>query len=118
MLLEVEMANLCPDYASICMQADLEKMDGDNAATVDMDRHSRKDQLIIRVADHGKGILEKIDRFLPPFTRLDIARGQANGSGLGLTIVSRMIKQHSGKLRVSNRKGGGFPTQIECQLKT
>ncbi|WP_395825721.1 ATP-binding protein [Collimonas sp.] len=94
------------------------KLDGDTAATIDIDCNSRQDKLIITVADHGQGIPEnEIDRLLRPFTRLDIARGQANGSGLGLAIVSRIVKQHGGKLRVSNREGGGLTTQIELQLK-
>lgn len=84
-----------------------------------MDCHSGQDKLIVHIADHGQDILEnEIDRLLRPFTRLDITRGQANGSDLGLAIVSRIVKQHGGKLRVSNREGDGLPAQIEFQLKT
>ncbi|GAC1322432.1 MAG: ATP-binding protein [Collimonas sp.] len=95
------------------------KKDGDDCVEIDVSCHIRQDKVIVNIADHGDGIPEgEIDRLLRPFTRLDVARGQANGSGLGLAIVSRIIKQHGGKLRVSNREGGGLATQIELQLKT
>ncbi|AMP10354.1 putative oxidative stress related two component system, sensor kinase [Collimonas arenae] len=95
------------------------KKEGDDFTVIDIDCSSRQDKLLISIADRGQGIPEgEIDRLLRPFTRLDVARGQANGSGLGLAIVSRIVKQHGGKLRVSNREGGGLATQIELQLKT
>jgi two-component system, OmpR family, osmolarity sensor histidine kinase EnvZ len=51
-------------------------LDGDDAATIGMDCDSRKDKLIINIADHNQGILEnEIDRLLRPLTRLDIDRG-------------------------------------------
>ncbi|HEY8024533.1 MAG TPA: ATP-binding protein [Burkholderiaceae bacterium] len=71
------------------------------------------DNVIIKFADHGSGVPEgDIERLLRPFTRLDTARGQANGAGLGLAIVDRVIRRHSGKMRVRNRSSGGFVVEI------
>lgn len=68
---------------------------------------------IIEVADHGPGVpQEEMDRLLRPFTRLDAARGQANGAGLGLAIVNRAIRRHEGRLRLSNRATGGLSIEI------
>lgn len=93
------------------------KKDGDDCVAIDISCQARQDRAIVTLADHGPGIPDsEIDRLLRPFTRLDVARGQANGSGLGLAIVSRIVKQHGGKLRVSNREGGGLSSQIELQL--
>jgi two-component system osmolarity sensor histidine kinase EnvZ len=93
------------------------KKDGDDCVIIDISCQARQDRAIVTLADHGPGIPDsEIDRLLRPFTRLDVARGQANGSGLGLAIVSRIVKQHGGKLRVSNREGGGLSSQIELQL--
>ena len=93
------------------------KQDGDDWVAIDISVQARQDRALVTLADHGPGIPEgEIDRLLRPFTRLDVARGQANGSGLGLAIVSRIVKQHGGKLRVSNREGGGLSSQIELQL--
>ena len=68
---------------------------------------------VIEIADHGIGVPEgDIEHMLRPFTRMDIARGQANGAGLGLAIVSRVVSGHGGKLRLFNRSGGGLTVQI------
>ena len=72
---------------------------------------------VIDVVDHGEGVPEEdIDRLLRPFTRLDSARGQANGAGLGLAIVNRIILRHKGKLVLRNREGGGLIARITLPL--
>jgi two-component system osmolarity sensor histidine kinase EnvZ len=72
---------------------------------------------IIDIADHGDGVPEvDIDRLQRPFTRLDSARGQANGAGLGLAIVNRIILRHKGKLILRNREGGGMMARITLPL--
>jgi two-component system osmolarity sensor histidine kinase EnvZ len=64
-------------------------------------------------ADRGIGIPDgEIDHLLRPFTRLDAARGQANGAGLGLAIVDRIVKRHAGVLKLANRDGGGLAITI------
>lgn len=69
--------------------------------------------VVINITDHGPGIPEAdIDRLLRPFTRLDTARGQANGAGLGLAIVDRVIRRHEGKMRVRNVPSGGLNIEI------
>ena len=69
--------------------------------------------MIIDVQDHGPGVpAEKIEQMLKPFTRLDTARGQANGAGLGLAIVDRVLLRHGAELQVRNRNGGGLAFQI------
>lgn len=70
-------------------------------------------KVLIEVGDHGDGIPEsEMDRLRRPFTRLDVARGQANGSGLGLAIVERVIRRHSGKLHLRNRHDHGLIIEI------
>ncbi len=70
-------------------------------------------RVIIDVQDHGPGVpVEKIEQMLKPFTRLDTARGQANGAGLGLAIVERVLLRHGAELQVRNRAGGGLAFQI------
>ena len=70
-------------------------------------------KVIIEVQDHGTGVpAEKIEQLMKPFTRLDAARGQANGAGLGLAIVDRVLLRHGAELQVRNREGGGLAFQI------
>ncbi|HEV7616798.1 MAG TPA: ATP-binding protein [Burkholderiaceae bacterium] len=71
------------------------------------------DKAIMEVADHGIGVPDgEMEHLLRPFTRMDIARGQANGAGLGLAIVDRVVQRHGGKIRLFNRSGGGLVVQI------
>jgi two-component system osmolarity sensor histidine kinase EnvZ len=53
-----------------------------------------------------------------PFTRLDTARGQANGAGLGLAIVERVVTRHNAELQVRNREGGGLLLQCSAARYT
>jgi two-component system osmolarity sensor histidine kinase EnvZ len=70
-------------------------------------------QAMIEIADHGIGVPEgDMEYLLRPFTRMDSARGQANGAGLGLAIVDRVILGHGGKLQLFNRSGGGLVVQV------
>ncbi len=63
------------------------------------------------VEDDGPGIpADKRDEALKPFTRLDAARNQDRGTGvgLGLSIAADIARQHGGTLRLgaSERLGG------------
>ena len=70
-------------------------------------------KVIIEVGDHGGGVPEhEMDRLRRPFTRLDTARGQANGAGLGLAIVERVIKRHGGQLILRNRHDHGLVVEL------
>lgn len=65
--------------------------------------------ILISVRDYGTGVPDSdLTRLLKPFTRVDVSRSQANGSGLGLAIVDKIIKRHSGRIRISNHTNGGF----------
>lgn len=70
-------------------------------------------EILVEVLDKGAGIPEsKILYLLRPFTRMDTARSQANGAGLGLAIVDRIVQRHRGKLNIKNREGGGLAVRI------
>ncbi|QBE65253.1 ATP-binding protein [Pseudoduganella lutea] len=70
-------------------------------------------RVTIEVQDHGVGVPEdRMAELLKPFTRLDESRSQANGAGLGLAIVERVLLRHGAELQLSNREGGGLSIQI------
>jgi two-component system osmolarity sensor histidine kinase EnvZ len=74
--------------------------------------HTAK-RVIVEVQDHGVGVPEaQIGQLLKPFTRLDTARSQANGAGLGLAIVDRVLQRHGAELHLANREGGGLQFRI------
>jgi two-component system osmolarity sensor histidine kinase EnvZ len=87
----------------------------DIACHVKMTGHGRR--AVVEIGDHGVGVPDdQIQQLLRPFTRLDTARGQANGAGLGLAIVERVITRHNAELQVRNRDGGGLVLQFSFPL--
>lgn len=58
----------------------------------------------IRVADNGRGIPESIrDTLFEPFTSF----GKENGTGLGLTVVQKIVQDHGGDVAVENTSDEG-----------
>lgn len=73
--------------------------------------------LIIDVCDRGPGIPEDaVEQMKRPFTRLDSARSNAAGAGLGLAIVDRIIRAHSGRLDLLPRPQGGLIARITLPI--
>jgi two-component system osmolarity sensor histidine kinase EnvZ len=87
----------------------------DIVCQVKMTGHGRR--AVVEIGDHGVGVPDdQIQQLLRPFTRLDSARGQANGAGLGLAIVERVTSRHNAELQVRNRDGGGLVLQFAFPL--
>ncbi|WP_025916917.1 ATP-binding protein [Herminiimonas sp. CN] len=83
------------------------KTAGTEVAEIDIRSLIENGKSILEIADHGPGVPEtEIDRLLRPFTRMDAARGQANGAGLGLAIVQRIVKRHGAQLHLGRGKDG------------
>jgi len=67
----------------------------------------------IEVADRGSGIpAAEAERLKRPFTRLESARSNTGGAGLGLAIVERVARQHGGSLDLLERTGGGLLARV------
>lgn len=72
---------------------------------------------VLSVLDRGPGIpQEEMARLLRPFERLDIARGQKKGCGLGLAIADRIARMHDGVLSLHNREGGGLEVRLSLPV--
>ena len=70
-------------------------------------------KLVLTVADRGPGIPpEEAERLKRPFTRLESARSNTGGAGLGLAIVERIARQHGGHLDLLPRDGGGLLARV------
>ncbi|MBK1679193.1 ATP-binding protein [Rhodocyclus tenuis] len=68
---------------------------------------------LIEVLDRGPGIpAEETERLKRPFTRLQNARSDAGGAGLGLAIVERIARLHGGSLELLPRPGGGLIARL------
>ena len=63
----------------------------------------------ITVADDGIEIDEELaEHIFEPFSRGDKARSTSGGSGLGLSIASRIIEMHGGELKLDRNYGRGY----------
>lgn len=87
-------------------------LDGD-VTLLDIRATQSGGQVMIEVADRGPGLPEgQIPHLLRPFTRMNAARSEANGAGLGLAIVDRIVQRHHGRLDIKNREGGGLAVRV------
>lgn len=70
-------------------------------------------QLQLELRDFGPGIPpEKLADWLAPFRRGNQARTADGGTGLGLTIVDRLVQDMQGQWRIVNAEGGGLQITI------
>jgi two-component system osmolarity sensor histidine kinase EnvZ len=73
--------------------------------------------VVLEVADRGPGIpASEVERLKRPFTRLEAARSDKGGAGLGLAIVDRVARAHGGSLQLLPRPGGGLLAEIRLPL--
>ena len=73
-----------------------------------------RDDVTITVRDTGCGIAaEDIARVFTRFWRADRARSRATGgSGIGLTIVSEIVRAHGGRIDIESRVGEGTAISV------
>lgn len=75
------------------------------------------DMVVLKVLDRGPGIPSaEVERVMQPFTRLEQARSDVQGAGLGLAIVDRVARMHGGEVRLSPRSGGGLEARVELPV--
>jgi two-component system, OmpR family, osmolarity sensor histidine kinase EnvZ len=71
----------------------------------------------IEVLDRGPGIpADEVERMKRPFARLEAARTNTAGAGLGLAIVDRVARSHNGRLELSPREGGGLVARLALPI--
>ena len=65
-------------------------------------------RLILRVADHGRGIApENLDRIFEPFFTT-----RADGTGLGLAIAQKIVRGHEGEITVRSEPDRGTTFEV------
>lgn len=80
-----------------------------NAGWIQIAVRTQDDGVELEVADSGVGIPNAdIDRVMERFYRVDPSRDRATGgSGLGLSIVGRIVDRHGGEIRIESELGVG-----------
>lgn len=73
----------------------------------------------ITVADDGEEIDDELSKHIfEPFSRGDKARSTKGGSGLGLSIASKIVQMHGGELRLNRNFGRGYTKAFQIILST
>ena len=72
--------------------------------------------VVLRIDDSGCGIPpDKIDQIFDPFFT---TKETGQGTGLGLTVVKKIIELHKGSISLQNRPEGGCRTEIIMRAAT
>jgi signal transduction histidine kinase len=79
---------------------------------------AKSDNAIVTISDTGLGIpAEEVHDIFKPFYKVDKARTNSNGgSGLGLSIVKRIVDIHHGDIEVNSTPGEGTIIKIKLPL--
>lgn len=81
---------------------------GREGGTTKVSLHREEQEAVLAVADDGVGIDGKdLPRIWDRFYRADASRGDSSHSGLGLSIVKWIAKEHGGEVAVESEKGRG-----------
>jgi signal transduction histidine kinase len=88
-----------------------DSMSGGGRLTVGCRTSARGDGVILEVSDTGSGIPdEHLPHVFEPFYS---TKGQGSGTGLGLSVVVRIIEAHQGTIEVESQVGKGTRFRIE-----
>jgi hypothetical protein len=86
--------------------------DGD---TIEFVVEELESSVMISISDNGIGMeKEEMDRIFDRFYKVDTARARnVEGSGLGLSIVQKIVELHKGNVSVYSTKGEGTTVRVE-----
>lgn len=81
----------------------------ENNGEIKIAAYKKDDSVYVEIEDNGIGIPEEEkDRVFERFYRVDKARSRSlGGTGIGLSIVRNIIKQHGSEINLESREGKG-----------
>ena len=80
---------------------------------IDIQLRRTGESLEIRIEDNGPGIAETVrDRLFEPF----VSHGKENGTGMGLTVVQKILQDHGGDVAVEQSSSSGTTFRINIPL--
>lgn len=82
--------------------------DATQGSGIELSLQPQGQEVLIAVGDHGPGVpLAYRERIFEPFFRLPGASERVGGVGLGLSLVKSIAERHGGRVRCTDRPGGG-----------
>ena len=80
---------------------------------IDVELKRKGESLEIRIEDNGPGIAEAVrDRLFEPF----VSHGKENGTGMGLTVVQKILQDHGGDVTVERTSASGTTFRVNIPL--
>ena len=80
---------------------------------IDIGLRRKGESLEIRIEDNGPGIAEAVrDRLFEPF----VSHGKENGTGMGLTVVQKILQDHGGDVAVEQTSASGTTFRVNIPL--
>lgn len=91
----------------------------EHGGQIDVSIYDKKDYILISVKDNGVGIpQDMLEKIFNTFTQVDTSlRRQAEGSGIGLSLVKSFIEMHEGKITARSQLGIGSEFIITLPIK-
>jgi PAS domain S-box-containing protein len=84
--------------------------------TIILETKSLKEMVILKVTDKGNGIdRETLKKIYDPFFT---TKSEFKGTGLGLTITRKIVKEHHGQILFESRPGAGTSVTVEFPAMT
>ncbi len=109
--IQADSAEIEQIFSNILVNA-IEEMHGGGILRVVLDQNDA--MIVIRISDSGRGIpQENLQRIFDPFYTT-----KSTGTGLGLSVVLRIVKSYHGRIDVSCGEGEGTTFQISLPAAT
>lgn len=84
-----------------------------DSGEIEIDLRRVGEKIEIRIADNGPGIAEVVrGRLFEPF----VSHGKENGTGMGLTVVQKIMQDHGGDVVVEKTSESGTTFRIDIPL--
>jgi two-component system NtrC family sensor kinase len=86
----------------------------DRDGTIRVGTRLSAEKLVVIITDNGSGIPpERINRIFEPFYT---TKAPGRGTGLGLSVCHRVVRQHGGSIQVNSQEGVGTEFTVELPL--
>ncbi|MDO3378599.1 ATP-binding protein [Geoalkalibacter halelectricus] len=87
---------------------------GQNGGPIEIGGRRRGTRCELFVRDHGPGVPKDIaEKIFDPFFRGHPKEGGPKGTGIGLTIVNKIVRLYGGRIWVADTPGGGATFHLE-----
>ena len=84
-----------------------------DSGKIEIEMRRNGEWLEIRIRDNGPGIAEAVrDRLFEPF----VSHGKENGTGMGLTVVQKILQDHGGDVAVEQTSFSGTTFRVKIPL--